>query len=157
MATRISALVVLAVVLAGCGTSTSRKGSGLPPAPHVHRSYALHVWLLNPALARHRLPFFASAQRLAMATSGSSSCPNVPGAITVLTPHSISIDLSPGSRGSGAELLPHPPAGGVCTADFGATRMLVALPRGIDVHHAVTVTLSYPGHGRPFVETVPPL
>jgi hypothetical protein len=87
---------------------------------------------------------FVSPTRLAIVTTGSSSCPSVPDELTVLLPRVIRIHLTTGSWVDG-KLVAHAPPSGACTADLGTTPMLVAIdPDEVDVHHRVKVLLFYP-------------
>ena len=145
MTTRVFALLVLGLALAGCGSTK-------PPSTHPYTPRLAALYR-----ATHVLPYFVSSTSLAIQTFGSSSCPEVPKTLTVLDPHTIRIDLTPGTRGPGEELISHPPASGICTADYGSIMMTVSLPCGIDVRHSVTLRLDYPDNDNPRVETVPPL
>ena len=57
----------------------------------------------------------------------------------------IEISLTVGSWDHG-QLVAHPPAGGVCTADYGSTQMMLAIdPKLVDVHSRLTIATL---HGR---------
>ena len=98
-----------------------------------------------------------SQRRLAIVTTGSSSCPSVPDELVVLSPHVIRIHLTTGSWING-EPVAHPPRNGMCTADLGRTPMLVAIdPKEIDVHRPLTVRIYYRESTTAEVHTAAPL
>ena len=81
----------------------------------------------------------------------------MPDELAVLSPHSIRIHLTVGSRDPGG-LVAHPPPGGACTADYGTTSMLVAInPKLIDVHRPLTVRFFYYESKKPLVRIAAPL
>lgn len=88
-----------------------------------------------------------SPTRLGIVTMGSSRCPNRPKRLVVQNPHAIRIYL----------VMATPPDL-VCTADYGATRFVVAIdPKLIDVRHRLTLRFYYPRGKKPVVRTAPPL
>jgi hypothetical protein len=100
---------------------------------------------------------FISPTRLAIVTTGSSSCPSVPDELTVLLPGVIRIHLITGSWADG-KLVAHAPPNGACTADYGTTPMVVAIdPKEIDVHHRVKVLFFYRNSKKPIVRVAAPL
>jgi hypothetical protein len=151
--TKFALLGALGLVLVGCGGTTH---STQPPQ---------HVPLVVPVGPKVRLPDggarFLSPTRLAIVTWGSSSCPSVPDRLTVVSRHAIRLHLVTGSwttAGSRRGLVAQPPAGGVCTADWGATPMAVAIdPSRIDVYHSLTIHLYYRDDTKPTTLTAPPL
>lgn len=164
-------LLALGLALVGCAGSGKRSGEG---ESHPQGSaYSLHVVAGNKhTLGRasgKRLPLLLSPTRLAIATSGSSSCPSVPDKLVVLSADTIRIDLAEGSwrptlhhrirghRTSRMRLVARPPANGICLTDLTDTPMVVSLPNQIDVHHRLTIRFYYPRSTKPFIATAPPL
>ena len=147
-------IALLGLVLAGCGGSHAAS-----PAPRKHYPVFIRqpVVLPAPRLGLRNLPRFVSPTRLAIATVGSSSCPSVPDELVVLTPHRIRIHLTVGSWENGRPVA-HPPSGGVCTADYGTTQMVLAIdPKLIDVHRPLTVRFFYNDSKKPLVRIAAPL
>jgi hypothetical protein len=155
---RIALTAAAGLVLAGCagshGTSSGRR-------PHSHypligsEPVVLAASRLSPDLLRTHTVQRISPRRLAILTTGSSSCPSVPDKLVVVTPNVLDIHLAVGSWVRGRPVA-DPPPGGVCTADYGTTRMVLVIPRRIDVHQRLTVRISYPSRPHPQVWTVPP-
>ena len=149
---KLALVAAVGLLLVGCGSSThsTRRSS------HVPQVFPLG-WSALPHGAR-----FFSPTRLGIVTWGSSSCPSVPDRLTVVNRSSIRIHLVTGSWrrvvGRRMGLLTHPPAGGVCTADWGSMRLAVAIdPNRIDVHRPLTVNLYYRDDTKPTTFTAPAL
>lgn len=151
---RLALIAAAGVFLAGCGW-----GGALGPRPRPHDP-SVRAPLVLPAPRQLQLDGFVrlvSPTRLAIATWGSSSCPSVPDELVVEDPNTIRIHLVTGSWEDGRPVA-HPPASGICTADLGTTRMLVAIdPQLIDVHHPLTVRVFYRDSKKPRVYVAPPL
>lgn len=98
-----------------------------------------------------------STTRLAFTTVGSSSCPTVPDQLVVENRNTIRLHLVTGSWVDRTPVA-QPPASGICTADLGTTRMLIAIdPKLVDTHHRLTVRVVYRESTKPDVWTVPAL
>jgi hypothetical protein len=104
-----------------------------------------------------------SPTRLAIVTSGSSSCPAVPDKLVVESRDRIRIHLTEGSwRRVGSShrtvLVAHRSPNGICTTDLTTTPIVIAInPKQIDVYHRLTIRLYYYGLTQPVTRTVPPL
>ena len=103
---------------------------------------------------------FLSPTQLAFSTSGSRDCPNVPYRLVVKSPDSIRIDLTMGSgrstRMHRTVLVPKP-RHGPCLADYAIFPIVVSIPRQVDIHHRLKLTLHYRLNKHPVVFTAPPL
>jgi len=149
--------VAAGLTLAGCGwhyalpvTSPEPRHPTTVHFPQVVRTE--RISLRNGAQ-------FVSPTRLAIVTTGSSSCPSVPDELVYVSPHVLRIHLTTGSYGPDhGEFVAHPPPNGICTADLGTTPMLVAIdPALIDVHRPLTVRLFYRDSKTPLVRIAAPL
>ena len=147
---RIALIAAATIALAGCGSGSGR-------GPHSHPPFIGYTPVvvaanrMSPDMILGRIAQLMSPTRLAIVTTGSSSCPSVPDRLIVDSPHKIRIHLTAGSWERG-KLVAHPPPGGVCTADYGTTHMVITInPRHIAVHRPLTVVLSYGGGKKPEV------
>jgi hypothetical protein len=145
-------IAVAGAVLTGCGGAKETT-----PAPK-HYPFVVHL----PPIARapHRLSAdvqFLSRTRLGIVTYGSSSCPSVPDELVVASPHRIRLNLTVG-RTEGDRLVADAPPGGVCTADYGPTSMVLTIdPTLVDVHRPLTVRLFFSNGRRSIVRVAAPL
>ena len=148
---RLALIAAAGIALAGCGGSHA---SSSGPRPHSHDPPA--VAPLHAPRVRHFAQLL-SPTRLGIVTTGSSSCPSVPDELVVVTPHNIRIHLTVGSWDRG-KLVEHPPPGGVCTADYGTTQMVLTIdPKLIAVQRPLTVEFLYPDSKKPLVRVAAPL
>jgi hypothetical protein len=150
---RLALIAAAGLALAGCGW-----GSTSAPRSH-HPGIAIQPLVLP---APGQLHLRGSVQllaptRLAVGTWGSSSCPSVPDELAVQSRHAIRIHLVTGSWAHGRPVA-RPPANGICTADLGTTRMLVAIdPKQVDVRRPLKVSFFYRGSKKPQVWKAAPL
>ena len=150
---RLAVIAVAGIVLAGCGGSHA---SSSPPRQHYPVVIRPPVVLPTPRL-RGDLPRLLSPTRLAIVTTGSSSCPSVPDELTYVDRHTLRLHLTVGSWTHGG-IVARPPPSGICTADLGPTTMAVAIdPKLIDVHSALTVRVYANGSETPGVYPIAPL
>jgi hypothetical protein len=90
---------------------------------------------------------FLSPTRLAIVTTGSGSCPEVPNSLVVQSPDAINIHLA-------MQKLPS----AVCTDDLRSTPIVIGIdPKQINVHHRMTIRLYYSSTTPPIIRTAPPL
>jgi hypothetical protein len=156
---KLAIVAALVIVLAGCGTS-ERTSAG--PRPHSHypllgaKAVVLAANRLSPDILRTHSAQLISPTRLAILTTGSSSCPSVPDRLVVVTPNVLDIHLAVGSWVHDGPVADPPPSG-VCTADYGTTRMVLVIPSRIRVQQRLTVRLFYPSLPHPQVWRVAPI
>ncbi len=154
---RLALIAAAGIALAGCGSS--RPSISAPPGhfPKIHSPIVMSAD--RPPRAFHMSGFVQlfSPTRLAIATWGSSSCPSVPDELVVQSRHAIRLHLVTGSWTRGGPVA-RPPENGICTADLGTARMLVAIdPTEVDVHHPLKVSFFYRDGKKPQVWTAEPL
>ncbi|HEX4323127.1 MAG TPA: hypothetical protein VHZ77_00690 [Gaiellaceae bacterium] len=151
----------LGVALAGCGGSggkhfvTTRSSEGSSLVVAIGRNALAGVDLGNGAT-------LLSPTRLAIVTSGSSSCPAVPNRLVVENPDTIRIHLTLGVfrpiGNSGRTRLVTHATHAICTADLTTTPMVIAIdPKRVDVHRPLTIRLYYYTSKKPITRTAPAL
>lgn len=118
---------IAAFLIAASGAITAA-GCGSPPTNTVAITYYRPTSAAMAALGtdKYGIPFpairWGNPNQLILTTWGSESCPELPSAVTIQSPHRITIDLGsgPGAGNTG------------CTADRTPTDSIVGAPAGLD-------------------------
>lgn len=161
----------IALAVAGCAgaagtphtskTSGSRPRQGAPSAAAISR-FPLVVrdpkTVMTKAIRHLHGARFLSPTQLAFLTDGSRDCPNVPYRLVIKSPDSIRIDLTTGSgrQSSHQVVLVPKPRKGPCLADFVIFPIVVSIPRRVNAHHPLRLSLHYRLSKQPVVFTAPP-
>ena len=129
-----TAPILLAALLAGCGTATTPSapaptaGSATGSTPTVSHTKGLPSSVtVTDTSGQSQVGWFGPGQ-MCLVTYGSSTCPRVPTSVTSAAGNRLTITTAPSSDGP-------------CTMDFGPTTSVVDVPQGISDTQPVQVTV----------------
>jgi hypothetical protein len=128
--------ILLAMALAGCGTSSSPgtspssapAGSATASTPSVTATKGLPPSVTPTDTTGASLVGWQGAGRLYVVTYGSSTCPRVPTNVSVAAGNQLTITTTPTSAGP-------------CTMDFGPSTSVIDAPTGLDDTKPLQVTI----------------